>query len=214
VERAQAALEVAADDLTVGPAGAEVRGAPGTRIGLAEVLTGDGPLTAHATFQSSGAFTAAVHAAIVELDPDTATVKVVRYVMSHDCGQPINPRLVDGQLQGGLVHGVGYALMEAAIYLADGTFTTANFLDYALPGRGIPAGMQPTIVEVRAPVFGNNPEGFKGVGETGTIAAPAAIVGAVEDALRTLGVDATLGRLPVTPGRVFEALSERGDSRR
>jgi aerobic carbon-monoxide dehydrogenase large subunit len=214
VERAQTALEVAADDLDVGPAGAEVRGAPGTRIGLADLLNGGGPLTAHATFQSSGAYTAAVHAAIVELDPEMATLKIVRYVMSHDCGQPINPRLVEGQLQGGLVHGVGYALMEEALYLPDGTFTTANFLDYALPGRGIPAGMQPTIVEVRAPVFGNNPEGFKGVGETGTIAAPAAIIGAVEDALRNLGAEATLGRLPLTPSRLFDLIPDRGGSTR
>jgi CO/xanthine dehydrogenase Mo-binding subunit len=109
---------------------------------------------------------------------------------------------------------VGYALMEEALYLPDGTFTTANFLDYALPGRGIPAGMQPTIVEVRAPVFGNNPEGFKGVGETGTIAAPAAIIGAVEDALRNLGAEATLGRLPLTPSRLFDLIPDRGGSTR
>jgi gamma-glutamylcyclotransferase (GGCT)/AIG2-like uncharacterized protein YtfP len=158
-------------------------------------------------FQSSGAYTAAVHAVTLEVDPETAALQVTGYAIAHDCGQPINPLLVNGQLQGGLVHGVGYALMEEAVYEPDGTFTTANFLDYALPGRGIPAGIRPTLVELRAPVFGNNPEGFKGVGETGTIAAPAAIVGAVEDALRTLGVDVTLSTLPLTPARLFEALA-------
>src|SRR5262249_37600943 len=129
------------------------------------------------------------------------------YVIAHDCGQAINPLLVDGQLQGGLVHGVGYALMEEAVYLPDGTFTTANFLDYTLPGRGIPTGLQPHLVEVRTPVLGHNPEGFKGVGETGTIAAPGAIVSAIEDALRQRGIEANLSTIPLTPRRVFEALS-------
>ncbi|MDQ6672785.1 MAG: xanthine dehydrogenase family protein molybdopterin-binding subunit [Chloroflexota bacterium] len=212
VERAQTALEAAADDLSIGPSGAQVAGVPDRNVGLADLLDADGPLTAHATFQSSSAYTAAVHAVVLEVDAETATPRITRYAIAHDCGQPINPLVVNGQLQGGLVHGVGYALMEEAIYQPDGTFTTANFLDYALPGRGIPAGMQPSLVEVRAPVFGNNPEGFKGVGETGTIAAPAAIVSAIEDALRTLGVDASLARLPVTPARLFEALSGRDGS--
>jgi carbon-monoxide dehydrogenase large subunit len=207
VERAQTVLEAAADDLDLGPSGAEVRGVPGRQVGLAELLGEDSPLTAHALFQSSGAYTAAVHAVTLEIDPETATPRVLRYAIAHDCGQPINPLLVGGQLQGGLVHGVGYALMEEAVYEADGTFTTANFLDYALPGRGIPAGMQPVIVEVRSPVLGNNPEGFKGVGETGTIAAPAAILGAIEDALQGMGIDAELNTLPLTPTRLFDALA-------
>ena len=212
IDRAQTALEVAADDLDVGPSGAEVRGVPGRQVGLADLLDAGGPLTAHAMFQSSGAYTAAVHAVTLAVDPETALPRVLGYAIAHDCGQPINPLLVNGQLQGGLVHGVGYALMEAAVYQPDGTFITANFLDYALPGRGLPAAMQPTLVEVRAPVLGNNPEGFKGVGETGTIAAPAAIVAAIEDALRTLGIDATLSTLPVTPTVLFDALSGRNGS--
>jgi carbon-monoxide dehydrogenase large subunit len=210
VDRAQTVFEVAAEDLSVGPSGADVRGVPGRHVDLGELLEAGAPLTAHAMFQSSGAYTAAVHAVTLEIDPETAALRVLRYAIAHDCGQPINPLLVNGQLQGGLVHGVGYALMEEAVYLHDGTFTTANFLDYALPGRGIPAAIQPVLVEVRAPVLGNNPEGFKGVGETGTIAAPAALVGAIEDALRNLGVEAALGTLPVTPARLFELLAGRG----
>jgi carbon-monoxide dehydrogenase large subunit len=130
-------------------------------------------------------------------------------VIAHDCGQPINPLLVDGQLQGGLVHGAGYALMEEAIYFEDGTFATANFADYAIPGRGIPMHLQPRLLEVRAPVLGNNPGGFKGVGETGTIAAPGAFAGAIEDALRTFGIAGDLTTLPITPRRVFEFLTGR-----
>jgi carbon-monoxide dehydrogenase large subunit len=96
--------------------------------------------------------------------------------------------------------------MEEAVYLTDGTLVTANLADYALPGRGVPASIQPHLVEVHAPVLGNNPEGFKGVGETGTIAAPAAIVAAIEDALRSLGADVTLTALPLTPKRLFAAM--------
>jgi carbon-monoxide dehydrogenase large subunit len=146
---------------------------------------------------------------VVEVDLDTASVAIRRYAIAHDCGQAINPLLVRGQLQGGLVHGVGYALMEQAVYLEDGTLTTANLADYALPGRGVPAAMRPELVEVHAAVLGKNPEGFKGVGETGTIAAPAAIVGAIEDALRAQGVDVPLTSLPLTPTRLFSAMAAR-----
>jgi carbon-monoxide dehydrogenase large subunit len=205
VERAQTALEAHPADISVGPSGAAVRGAPENTVGLGTLLAND--FEARETFQSSGAFTGACHAVVLQVDPETATVAVLRYAIAHDCGQAINPLLVNGQLQGGLVHGLGYALMEQAVYLEDGTFATANFADYTLPGRGIPVSIQPALVEVHSPVFGNNPEGFKGVGETGTIAAPAAIASAIEDALRQLGSEVFLGELPLTPSRVFDALN-------
>ena len=206
MERAQAALEAHPGDVTLGPSGAQVRGVPSRQVPLAELLDGQSELQTQETFQSNGAYTGACHAVIVALDPETATLDVLRYAIAHDCGQPINPLLVDGQLQGGVVHGLGYALMEEAVYLPDGTFATANFADYTLPGRGIPVAMQPALVEVHSPVLGNNPAGFKGVGETGTIAAPAAITAAVEDALRRHGVEAELGRIPLTPTRIFDLL--------
>src|ERR671933_597547 len=207
LEHAQAALEAHPQDIQLGPSGAVVRGAPAHAVELAALL-GDG-FEARETFQSAGAYTGACHAVVVEVDLDTASVAIRRYAIAHDCGQAINPLLVRGQLQGGLVHGVGYALMEQAVYLEDGTLTTANMADYALPGRGVPAAMRPELVEVHAAVLGNNPEGFKGVGETGTIAAPAAIVGAIEDALRARGVDVPLTTLPVTPTRLFAAIATR-----
>jgi carbon-monoxide dehydrogenase large subunit len=205
LERGEARLEVAAADLDVGPYGVTVRGVPDRQVRLEELLDAH-ELQAQHTFRSSGAFTSAVHAVVLEVDPDTATVRVLRYAIAHDCGQAINPLLVSGQLQGGLVHGLGYALMEEAVYLEDGTFTTTNFSEYTLPGRGLPMEVQPVLVEVRTPVFGNNPEGFKGVGETGTIPASAAVVAALEDALRRSGRDANITRLPVTPLRLFEHL--------
>jgi aerobic carbon-monoxide dehydrogenase large subunit len=210
LERAQARLEVAGEDLEISSGGVSVRGAPGRQVALAELIDSDAGLDGQQTFQSNGAYTSAMHVVVLEIDPDTATVQVLRYAIAHDCGQAINPLLVDGQLQGGLVHGLGYALMEEAVYLSDGTFATANFADYTLPSRGIPMELQPRLVEVHAPVLGNNPEGFKGVGETGTIAAPAAVVAALEDVLRRLGVRAEIGTLPVTPARLFELLHRGG----
>jgi carbon-monoxide dehydrogenase large subunit len=204
--RAQARLEVAPEDLEVGPGGVTVRGVPGRQIALAQLVDGDGALDGENTFQSNGAYTSAVHVVVLEIDPETTTVRVLRYAIAHDCGQAINPLVVEGQLQGGLVHGLGYALMEEAVYQPDGTFATANFADYTLPSRGIPMEVQPRLVEVHAAVLGNNPEGFKGVGETGTIAAPAAVVGALEDALRRMGKQAEIGILPVTPRRLYDLL--------
>jgi aerobic carbon-monoxide dehydrogenase large subunit len=207
LERAEAALETGGADLDVGPDGATVRGVPGRRASLAELLDGAEALDASGTFRSSGAYTGACHAAVVEIDPETAAVRVLRYAIAHDCGRAINPRLVEGQLDGGFIHGVGYALLEEAVYLPDGTFVTPSLLDYALPGQhAAVAGVAPRLVAVESPVLGNNPEGFKGVGETGTIAAPAALAAAIEDALRTLGKDVELGTLPLTPTRLFEHL--------
>jgi carbon-monoxide dehydrogenase large subunit len=208
LERGRARLEVATEDLDVGPEGVRVRGAPSRGVALAELLEGDRFLDVEDGFQSNGAYTSAVHVAVLDVDPETAAVRIQRYAIAHDCGQAINPLLVNGQLQGGLVHGLGYALMEEAVYLEDGTLVTANFADYALPGRGVAMEVQPRLVEVQTPVLGNNPEGFKGVGETGTIAAPAAVVAALEDALRQLGVDANITTLPVTPRRLFALLYE------
>jgi aerobic carbon-monoxide dehydrogenase large subunit len=205
LDRAQQALEAHPQDIDVGPSGAQIRGVPDRQVDLGRLLIE--PFETQETFQSSGAYTGACHAVVLEVDPDTATVEVLRYAIAHDCGQPINPLLVKGQLQGGLVHGIGYALMEQAVYLDDGTFATANFADYTLPGRGIPVSVTPRLVEVHSEVLGNNPEGFKGVGETGTIAAPAAIAAAVEDALRRMGKEVTLTEIPLTPTRIFAAMS-------
>lgn len=204
LERAQAALEAHPEDISVGPEGAMVHGAPENRVELGSLVAEE--LEAQETFQSSGAYTSACHAVVLRVDPETATVEILRYAIAHDCGRSINPLLVRGQLQGGLVHGLGYALMEQAVYQSDGTFSTANFADYTIPGRGIPVTVTPRFVEVRSELHGNNPEGFKGVGETGTIPTPAAVASAIEDALRRLGSEVVLTEIPLTPTRLFDAL--------
>jgi len=192
-------LEADPADVVVGPAGANVRGAPARSVPLDE-LTPAGGLEVAETFHSRRTFASGCHAALVAVDRETGAVDVLRYVIAHDSGRSINPLLVHGQLHGGYAHGIGYALLEEAVYDAGGGFRSASFLDYAIASAPELAAV-PELHEVRAEVFGN-PEGFKGVGESGTIPVPAAIASAVDDALRRQGVDAFADELPLTPERV------------
>jgi carbon-monoxide dehydrogenase large subunit len=198
-ELAAERLEASPDDIEVSPEGAQVAGAPARALPLAE-LVGNGGLEAVETFHSLRTFASGCHAALVDVDPETGRVEVVRYAIAHDSGRSINPVLVEGQLHGGYAHGLGYALFEAAAYEEDGTFRGASFLDYQIPSAP-EVGEGPELHEVHSVVYGN-PEGFKGVGESGTIPVPAAIASAVDDALRRQGIEAFVTDLPITPDRL------------
>ncbi|HEY4025507.1 MAG TPA: molybdopterin cofactor-binding domain-containing protein, partial [Candidatus Dormibacteraeota bacterium] len=174
-------LEADPADVEVSPDGARVRGAPARTVPLAELAPAGG-VEASEVFDSRRSFASGCHAALVDVDPETGSVTVLRYVIVHDSGRAINPLLVDGQLHGGYAHGLGYALLEEAVYDEEGAFRSASFLDYTIASAAEVAP-PPELHEVRSEVFGN-PEGFKGVGESGTIPVPAAIAAAVDDALR------------------------------
>ncbi|HXM58092.1 MAG TPA: xanthine dehydrogenase family protein molybdopterin-binding subunit [Candidatus Dormibacteraeota bacterium] len=204
-ELAAERLEADPADVEVDQEGARVRGAPARTLPLAELLPADA-LEVAQTFHSRRSHAGGCHAALVEVDPATGGVTILRYVIAHDSGRSINPLLVDGQLHGGYAHGLGYALLEEAVYGAGGAFRSASFLDYAIASAPEIA-VVPELHEVHSEVFGN-PEGFKGVGESGTIPVPAAIAAAVDDALRRHGIDAFAAELPLTPQRV-RALAER-----
>ena len=143
------------------------------------------------------------HACVVDVDADTGKVKVVRYVAVDDCGNAVNPMLIDGQVHGGVVHGIGQALYERVHYDEDGQLVTGTFVDYALPTAAELPSFETDRTETPSPV---NSLGVKGVGEAGTIAASAAVTNAVIDALRPLGVDYI--NMPLSPMRVWEAISE------
>jgi carbon-monoxide dehydrogenase large subunit len=196
-------LEADPADLVLTPDGVHVRGLPGRSVALGEILR-EGPLEVSESFKAPPAYASACHAAVVELDPDTGSVRIVRYVIGHDSGRSINPLLVEGQLSGGFAHGLGYALFEEAVYTPDGSFVSASFLDYLIPGAP-ELNVVPEMLRVESAAFGN-PEGFKGVGESATIPAPAAIAGAVENALRKLGSSAVVSEIPITPERLFNLL--------
>jgi carbon-monoxide dehydrogenase large subunit len=143
------------------------------------------------------------HAAAVEVDLDTCAVRVIRYAATHDCGRPINPMVVEGQVHGGIVQGLGAALGEELIYDDQGQLLTATLMDYALPRADDVPSFESEGVDFPS---ARNPIGVKGVGEGSIIPPMAVVANAVEDALADMGVEVT--EVPVTPARVFAAIRE------
>jgi aerobic carbon-monoxide dehydrogenase large subunit len=143
------------------------------------------------------------HACVVDVDAETGKVEIVRYVAVDDCGPAINPMLIDGQVHGGITHGLGQALFEKVHYDEAGQLVTGSFVDYALPTAAELPSFETDRTETRSPV---NSLGVKGVGEAGTIAGSATVTNAVIDALRPLGV--TYMDMPLTPMRVWSAINE------
>jgi len=143
------------------------------------------------------------HACVVDVDAETGKVDVVRYVAVDDCGPAINPLLIDGQVHGGITHGLGQALFEQIHYDSAGQLVTGSFVDYALPTAAELPSYETDRTETRSPI---NSLGVKGVGEAGTIAGSATVTNAVIDALRPLGV--TYLDMPLTPMRVWQAIND------
>jgi CO/xanthine dehydrogenase Mo-binding subunit len=140
------------------------------------------------------------HVVDVEVDPDTGKVEVLRYTATQDAGKAIHPSYVEGQIQGGAVQGIGWALNEEYIYNANGEMTNASFLDYRLPTSLDLPMIDAVIVEVPNP---GHPYGVRGVGETPIIAPPAAIANAIYHA-----VGIRMKELPMSPGRILKALGK------
>jgi carbon-monoxide dehydrogenase large subunit len=145
------------------------------------------------------------HVVEVEVDPFTGGVTLLRYTIGHDSGNIINPMIVDGQVQGGLAHGIGNALFERMTYDAGAQPQSTTFADYLLPSAPEVPGAAIEHIETPNPL---NPLGVKGAGEGGTIPAPAAIVSAIEDALAPFGV--RFSEAPLTPARIVEELQRAG----
>jgi aerobic carbon-monoxide dehydrogenase large subunit len=143
------------------------------------------------------------HACVVDVDPETGKVNVVRYVAVDDCGPAINPLLIDGQIHGGVAHAIGQALYEKVHYDENGQLVTGTFVDYALPTAAELPSFETDRTETPSPV---NSLGVKGVGEAGTIGATPAVTAAVLDALKPLGVSWI--DMPLTPVRVWEAIEQ------
>ncbi|MDE2905201.1 MAG: molybdopterin-dependent oxidoreductase, partial [Acidobacteriota bacterium] len=143
------------------------------------------------------------HLAVVEVDAATGHVELTGYTALDDCGPQINPVIVEGQVHGGVVQGIGQALWEGAAYDESGQLVTGSLLDYALPRAD---GLPPIDVISTMTPSPHHPLGVKGIGEAGTIASTAAVYNAVMDALRPLGV--TRIDMPFTPERVWRAIQE------
>ncbi|HEX9579834.1 MAG TPA: molybdopterin cofactor-binding domain-containing protein [Gemmatimonadales bacterium] len=190
-----------------------VRGAPGHEKAFAELalmanLAWNMPpgvepgLEATAFFDPSNfVYPFGTHVCTVEVDIETGEVKILRYIAVDDCGPRINPMIVDGQVHGGVIQGVGEALQEMAVHDEDGQLLTGTMMDYAVPKASQMPRIETDYTTTPTPV---NPLGVKGVGETGTIASVPTVVGAVCDALAPLGI--THIDKPLTPARVWAAI--------
>ncbi|MEO8449814.1 MAG: molybdopterin cofactor-binding domain-containing protein [Gemmatimonadota bacterium] len=143
------------------------------------------------------------HISIVEVEPDTGEVRLLRYVAVDDCGPHINPMIVEGQIHGGIVQGIGEALYERAVYSDDGQLVTGTLMDYAIPRASQLPQIESHYTYTPSPV---NPLGVKGIGEAGTIGSAACIVSAVCDALASFGIKHI--DKPLTPSRVWAAIQQ------
>ena len=146
-------------------------------------------------------FPASSHICEVEVCPETWEVSILRYVAVDDVGKVINPMIVEGQIQGGVVQGVGQALTEIGVYSDDGQLLSGTLLEYAVPRADLLPGIEVDRIETPSP---HNPLGVKGAGEMGTIAATPVVANAVMDALAPLGV--THMELPLTPEKIWRAV--------
>jgi len=155
-----------------------------------------------------GTTSAATHVATVEIDPETFEVRVERFAVAEDCGKLVNPLIVEGQVHGGVAQGIGAALYEEVIHDERGQITTGSLVDYLVPSACEIPPMQVVHLESESPTTLG---GFRGMGEGGTIGAPAAVANAIADALAPLGIE--INELPATPERLFrliEAARTRG----
>ncbi|MBV9684476.1 MAG: xanthine dehydrogenase family protein molybdopterin-binding subunit, partial [Solirubrobacterales bacterium] len=182
--------------------GARWAGPDGRAVTLAQIAGAADGLEAEARFESDLVFGSGAYAAVVEIDPDTGTLHVRCLAAVDDAGTIINPLLAEGQVAGGVVQGLGAALMEEAVYDADGQLRNASFAEYSLPGTVEQPTMATAFVQTPSP---NNPLGVKGIGEGGAIGTPAAIANAVADALGGHAPDP-----PFTAEKLWRAL--RGET--
>jgi len=213
IQLAAGLLEVSVEDLAYVNGGVEVVGVPERRLSLAQISAATpGGLRQDGNFGGSGdavPFGAAV--AVVSIDRETGRVKLERLVVVDDCGTVVNPLIVLGQVSGGLAQGVGEALYERMVFGEDGQLLTGSLLEYAVPRADMLPDWELDLVNTPSTT---NPVGAKGVGESGCVSAPPAVVNAVLDALAPLGFDPLTMRLdmPLTPEKVWRVIQslERG----
>ena len=201
-------LEAAVDDIEAKDGGFGVRGVPGSLVTWAELATNSELAVEEDFFQSDQTFPFGCHIAVAEVDLETGEARLVRHVAVDDCGTVLNPMLVEGQIHGGVAQGMAQALYEEFVYDSEGNPRTGTLTDYAIPTIGEAPLVETIQMETPTP---HNPLGAKGVGESGTIGATAAVQNAVIDAVAHLGVRHL--DMPLHPMRVWQAI-EAAVSRR
>jgi len=214
VTAAASLLEASAQDLDVDGGRVFVRGSADRGLTFPAIMqaglpTFAGPARGEPVFEASSyasvptvTFAHAVHVAVVDVDAETGAVKLIRYVVAHDCGRVVNPMLVDGQIHGGVAQGIGGGLYEALRYDEAGQLLTGTLMEYHMPVADEVPFIETIHMESHS---SRNPLGVKGVGEGGAISPPAAIANAVEDALQPFGIKITTA--PVTPSLIRSLIS-------
>jgi carbon-monoxide dehydrogenase large subunit len=212
-------LEAAVDDVELAESRAFVRGTPSIGLTLGDIASlayfrpqslppgVPAGLEASARYAAANAsiWVNAAHVCTCEVDAETGRVELLRYIVSEDCGPMINPDVVEGQIAGGIVQGVGGVLLEHLAYDDDGNPLSTTFMDYLVPSAAEVPPIEYGHIETPSP----GPGGYKGVGEGGAIGAPPAVVNAVADALAPFGVDVT--HLPLSPARIVSLIEGRKD---
>ena len=208
-------LEVNQDDLDYVDGSFTVRGSPEKKLAIQTVafaaFTGhdlpDGlepNLRAEASFDPPNfTFPFGTHVCVVEVDEETGRVELVKYVAVDDCGNQVNPMIVEGQVHGGIVQGVAQALFEEAVYDEDGNLLTSTLADYLVPSAAEMPSFELGHTVTPSP---SNLLGVKGVGEAGTIASTPAVINAIVDALSPLGITEMV--MPASPQRVWQTIQE------
>jgi len=214
-------LEVSTSDLELRDGRIEIAGAPGSGLALREVAEAvagvpgysmpgkfEPGLESMQSFQPSAlTYGGACHAVEVEVEIETCAIRILRYVVVNDSGRIINPMIAEGQIVGGVAHGIGNALFEWMAYDEQAQPITTTFAEYLLAGATEVPNVEVKFVQFPSPL---NPLGVKGVGESGCVPAAGAIISAIENALSPLGV--RIEEYPVTPARLFALLQKARSS--
>jgi carbon-monoxide dehydrogenase large subunit len=212
-------LEANPNDLDIEHGGVFVKGTPVRSVSMREVaarayrfadaLPSDVGAGLEATERfrptSFPTWSNATHLCVVEVDRETCTPRVLRYIVSEDCGRMINPQVVEGQIYGGVVQGLGGVVLEDFVYDSDGNPLTTTFVDYLLPTTTEVPMIEVGHIETES---STNPGGYKGMGEGGAIGAHAAVANAIGDALAPLGVDVTA--TPLGPNDIHRLMMQAG----
>jgi carbon-monoxide dehydrogenase large subunit len=210
-------MEASSEDLEILEGAISVRGVPARSVSVRDVARLayrdshqlpseiESGLEATARFRPSQfpTWSNATHICVVEIDADTWQPRVLRYMVSEDCGRMINPLVVEGQVFGGVVQGLGGVLFENFVYDGDGTPLTTTLMDYLLPTASEVPDIEVAHLETPS---STNPGGYKGVGEGGAIGAHAAVANAVADALWAMGINVTT--TPLGPGEIFALVDQ------
>jgi carbon-monoxide dehydrogenase large subunit len=212
-------LEASSDDLEIVDSTVSVRGTPSKSVTIAEVAKlayrqahtlpadVDSSLEATVRFRPNRfpTWSNATHVCVVEIDRGTWRPTILRYIVSEDCGRMINPMVVEGQIFGGVVQGIGGVLYENFVYDDEGSPLTTTFMDYLLPTAAEVPDIEVGHLET---VSTSNPGGYKGLGEGGAIGSHACVTNAISDALAPFGIVVT--KTPLGPSDIFALVHAAG----